>query len=273
MARTKQTRQVPLYAEKRPRRQLRHDSDSDDDNNNNNNNNNNSNNNQAPEESKENPRQTRPSRQERRNRNAPRTGLTTRAADRINPTAERVKRPHRFRPGTVALRQIRQLQRREDLINPKLPFRRLVREVGQGYVRPLDQTHTFDNRWQESALNTLQQATEDAFTELFEVANLCAIHSKRVTLMPRDLRLVLRIWRNNNMHMEMIGPMQRVANAYSAAVIRRRTPPKQANIDSHGCDLLMDESDEADDADNDADDAKNANDDNADDDMNYPSDG
>jgi len=99
------------------------------------------------------------------------------------------ERPHRFKPGTVALREIRKFQKSTDLLLRRLPFARLVREVADSLVRrgsePL--------RWQATALEALQEASEAYLVHLFEDANLCAIHGKRVTIMPRDIQLARRI--------------------------------------------------------------------------------
>ena len=75
----------------------------------------------------------------------------------------------RFRPGTVALREIRKFQKSTNLLIPKLPFRRLVRQLTQD-VSP-------DKRFQETALLALQEASEAYLTGLLEDANTCAIHS------------------------------------------------------------------------------------------------
>jgi len=48
-------------------------------------------------------------------------------------------------------------------------------------------------RWQVEALAALQEAAEAFLVSLFEDANLCAIHGKRVTVMPRDFQLARRI--------------------------------------------------------------------------------
>jgi len=100
-------------------------------------------------------------------------------------------RRHRFRPGTVALREIRKYQKSTDLLLRKLPFARLVREIA------LDFSFLEDGgiglRWQSSALLALQEATEAFMVHLFEDANLCAIHAKRVTIMQRDIQLARRI--------------------------------------------------------------------------------
>jgi len=95
------------------------------------------------------------------------------------------KKPHRFRPGTVALREIRRFQKSTDLLMPKLPFQRMVRIAADDVQK--------DVRFQASAIAALQEATEAYIVSLFEQANLAAIHSKRVTVMPKDIALALRI--------------------------------------------------------------------------------
>jgi histone H3 len=97
-----------------------------------------------------------------------------------------VKKPHRWRPGTVALREIRKYQASTDLLIRKLPFMRLVREVAQDFQRE-------DLRWTREALLALQEATEDYLVGIFEHANLVAIHAKRVTIAPKDIQLARRI--------------------------------------------------------------------------------
>ncbi|KAG1672199.1 hypothetical protein FOA52_002899 [Chlamydomonas sp. UWO 241] len=92
----------------------------------------------------------------------------------------------RFRPGTVALREIRKYQKSTELLVRKLPFSRLVREI-TNMVAP----EPF--RWTAEALLAVQEATEDFMVHLFEDCNLCAIHAKRVTIMPKDLQLARRI--------------------------------------------------------------------------------
>ncbi|KAF9018598.1 histone-fold-containing protein [Hymenopellis radicata] len=96
-------------------------------------------------------------------------------------------RPRRFRPGQVALRQIRQYQSSTELLIRRLPFQRLVREIAQELM------YFPGLRFQSSALNALQEAAEAFLVELFEAANMAAIHAKRVTIMPRDMLLVKRI--------------------------------------------------------------------------------
>ena len=96
-----------------------------------------------------------------------------------------IKKPHRYRPGTVALREIRKYQKSTELLIRKLPFQRLVREVAQEYKSDL--------RFQSSAVIALQEASESYLVSLFEDTNLCAIHAKRVTIMPKDMQLARRI--------------------------------------------------------------------------------
>ncbi|CAL8464839.1 g4374 [Coccomyxa elongata] len=96
------------------------------------------------------------------------------------------KKPHRFRPGTVALREIRRYQRSTELLIRKLPFARLCREITNLFApEPF--------RWTAEALLAMQEATEDFMVHLLEDCNLCAIHAKRVTIMPKDLQLARRI--------------------------------------------------------------------------------
>ncbi|KAF2404422.1 histone-fold-containing protein [Trichodelitschia bisporula] len=94
----------------------------------------------------------------------------------------------RYKPGTVALREIRHFQRSTELLLTKLPFARLVREVALSFV-----PHGEVLRWQSQAIMALQEATEAFLVHLFEDTNLCAIHAKRVTIMQKDIQLARRI--------------------------------------------------------------------------------
>jgi histone H3 len=93
--------------------------------------------------------------------------------------------PNRYRPGTVALREIRRYQKSTELLLRKLPFQRLVREIAQDFKSDL--------RFQSSAIMALQEASEAYLVGLFEDTNLCAIHAKRVTIFPKDIQLARRI--------------------------------------------------------------------------------
>ncbi|XP_054160370.1 histone H3-like [Oppia nitens] len=103
-------------------------------------------------------------------------------------SGQQVKRrpPYRrHRPGTIALRDIRRYQKTCELLIPRLPFQRLVREIA---------AQISDNLlFQTAALSALQETAEVYLVGLFEDANLCAIHAKRVTIMPRDIQLSRRI--------------------------------------------------------------------------------
>eukprot|EP00621_Florenciella_sp_RCC1693_P016573 CAMPEP_0182533062 /NCGR_PEP_ID=MMETSP1323-20130603/13000_1 /TAXON_ID=236787 /ORGANISM="Florenciella parvula, Strain RCC1693" /LENGTH=192 /DNA_ID=CAMNT_0024742897 /DNA_START=1 /DNA_END=579 /DNA_ORIENTATION=- len=116
---------------------------------------------------------------------APRKQLATKAARKSAPTTGGVKKPHRYRPGTVALREIRKYQKSTELLIRKLPFQRLVREIAQDFKTDL--------RFQSTAIMALQEAAEAYLVGLFEDTNLCAIHAKRVTIMPKDIQLARRI--------------------------------------------------------------------------------
>lgn len=95
------------------------------------------------------------------------------------------KKPMRYRPGTVALREIRKYQKSSELLIRKMPFQRLVREIAQNF-KP-------DLRFQSSVVLALQEAAEAYLVGLFEDTNLAAIHSGRVTIMPKDMQLARRI--------------------------------------------------------------------------------
>lgn len=119
----------------------------------------------------------------------------------------------RYKPGTVALREIRRYQRTTDLLLLKLPFSRLVRPLARDIHRDISSpTLQADNdgqvreiglslvpaggdslRWQSQAIMALQEATEAFVVHLFEDTNLCAIHAKRVTIQQKDMQLARRI--------------------------------------------------------------------------------
>lgn len=116
---------------------------------------------------------------------APRKELSTLASRNRTPLYGGIKKPHRYRPGTVALREIRKYQKSTDFLISKLPFQRLVREIAQDYK--------CDLRFQTTALMALQEAAEAYMVGLMEDTNLCAMHAKRVTIMPKDMQLARRI--------------------------------------------------------------------------------
>ena len=141
---------------------------------------------------------------------------------RFSSRAELDKKKRRYRPGTLALKEIRRFQKTTDLLIRKMPFARLVRFIARDGVNgsnvvsprstdalsdtdeprfPLDsQVREISNelspeplRYTAESLLALQEATEDFLVHLFEDCNLCAIHAKRVTIMPKDLQLARRI--------------------------------------------------------------------------------
>ena len=100
-----------------------------------------------------------------------------------NPPAQH--QPHRYQPGTVALREIRKYQRSTDLLIHKLPFQCLVHEIVQGF--------NIEFRVLPAMVMALQEATEAYLVQLLEDSNLCAIHAKRVTIQPKGIQLARRI--------------------------------------------------------------------------------
>ncbi|XP_063936080.1 histone H3.3-like isoform X2 [Daucus carota subsp. sativus] len=115
----------------------------------------------------------------------PRKQLVHKAARMSAPSTGPGRKPHRYRPGTGALREIRKYQKSTYLLTRKLPFQRLVRQIAQNF-KP-------DLRFQSHAVLALQEASEAYLVCLFEDTNLCAIHAKRVTIMPKDLHLARRM--------------------------------------------------------------------------------
>ena len=118
-------------------------------------------------------------------------------AKRVNKTQlstrSKNKEPHlesnrsfRFRPGTVALRDIRRYQKSTKKLIPKAPFQRLVKEI-------LVENQNGVARIQATAVEILHEAAEHYIVEMFNKANDCAIHGARTTLMPKDLMLTKRI--------------------------------------------------------------------------------
>ena len=116
---------------------------------------------------------------------APRQQLATKAARKSIPTSGGVKKPHRYRPGTVALREIRRYQKSTDLLIRKAPFQRLVKQIAQEIKESV--------RFQSTAVLALQEASEYYLVGLFEDTNMCTLHGKRVTITPKDMQLARRI--------------------------------------------------------------------------------
>lgn len=98
-----------------------------------------------------------------------------------------IKKPEkkRHRPGVEALKEIRKYQKSSELLIQKLSFQRLVRGITSNLHK--------DFRFQTAAIAALQEASETYMTALFADTNSCAIHAKRVTIMPKDMQLALRL--------------------------------------------------------------------------------
>jgi histone H3 len=116
---------------------------------------------------------------------APRKHLATIAARVAARSSGGIKRPHRYHPGTVALCKIRKYQKRTKLLIRKAPFQRLVKEIVINFKSDL--------QIQSTATLALQEALEAYLICLFEDANECAIHGKRVTIMQKNMQLARRI--------------------------------------------------------------------------------
>ena len=97
------------------------------------------------------------------------------------------KKPCKYQPGTVALQEIRWYQKSTELLIRKLPFQQLVRELAQDLGK-------MNIRFQSGAIITLQEASEAYLVGLLEDTNLCAMHTKRVTIMTKDIQLAQQIW-------------------------------------------------------------------------------
>lgn len=119
---------------------------------------------------------------------APRKQLSTKAARKTSSVTDSeaaTKQPTRFRPGSVALKEIRKYQKSTECLIRKLPFTRFVRDIASKFKA--------DARFGSTAMSCLQEASENFLTTLFEEAYRCAIHAKRVTLFPKDVNLVMKI--------------------------------------------------------------------------------
>ena len=117
----------------------------------------------------------------------PRKRLATKCARQLYRACGGVKKPTRYRPGTVALRQIRKYQKSTELLIQKIPFQRLVREVFQN-ISP-----NVVLRIQSTALLALQEASEAYLVNLFEDSLLACVHAGRVTLQVKDMQLARRL--------------------------------------------------------------------------------
>ena len=106
---------------------------------------------------------------------------------RTNASTGGIKKPMRYKPGTVALREIRWYQKSTELLCRKLLVSRVIRKIAQDFRSDLC--------FQTAAIAALHKAMESYLVGLFDDTNLCAIHAKRVTIMPKDMQLARRIRR------------------------------------------------------------------------------
>ena len=124
---------------------------------------------------------------------APRGTFSTingrRLARRVTGRVARPQRALRWRPGTVALREIRKYQKSTELLIRKLPFQRLLREIAQQIKHDL--------RFQSTTILALQEAAESFLVTMFEDVNVCCLHSGRVTIQIKDIWLWNRMIRGN----------------------------------------------------------------------------
>lgn len=122
---------------------------------------------------------------------APRKQLTAKAARKSTaiPSNMGVKKP-RFKTGTVALRDVRHYQKSVELLIRKLPFQR--------YVKSTVYAQKADMRFQGAAMAALHEAFEAYLVSLFEDAQLCAVHANRVTVMAKDINLVVKLRGNDD---------------------------------------------------------------------------
>ncbi len=116
---------------------------------------------------------------------APRKKLATQKARKSAAQQHQARKKFRFRPGTVALREIRRYQKSTDLLIRRAPFARLVRDIAQDLKTGL--------RWTKNAIEALHHASEAYLVGLLEDTNLLAVHAKRVTIRPVDMSLARRI--------------------------------------------------------------------------------
>ena len=110
-------------------------------------------------------------------------------------TTGRIKKPHRYCLGLLALREIYRYQQSNNCLIKRTPFNKLIKEISQEYRVCPDGpgTPSVQVRFQSTALAALREAAENFLVGLFEDVNLLGVHAKRVTVMPHDIQLALRI--------------------------------------------------------------------------------
>jgi histone H3 len=115
-------------------------------------------------------------------RKSPRLHLATKAAQASVQQAIAMRKPHRFCPGMVALKEIHKFQKTTNLLIRKAPFQHLVCKLALKFGKS-------DLQMQSTAVLALQESAEYFIIDVFSKANLCAIHGKHVTIRVKDLVL------------------------------------------------------------------------------------
>lgn len=116
------------------------------------------------------------------------TIVSTTSVESDEPLVGAKKRKIRFKPGQLALAEIRRIQRSANLLIPRNSFHKLVKQITRRIEFEWE-----PRKYQLAALTALQEAAEAYLVYLFEDCQLCSIHAKRVTIMPRDLRLARKL--------------------------------------------------------------------------------
>ncbi|KAL3997963.1 histone H3.3 type a [Acanthocheilonema viteae] len=116
------------------------------------------------------------------------SGTKHKVQDEVSGENTSIIKKRRYKPGMRALQEIRRLQKTVNLLIPRAPFQRLVREIAMNVSEK-----NVDLRFQSLAISALQEAAEVYLTCLFEDTNLAAIHAKRVTIFPKDIQFVRRL--------------------------------------------------------------------------------
>src|SRR6185436_8319680 len=103
----------------------------------------------------------------------------------------KIKKPHRFRPGTVAKREIKKYSNSVADLIPHAPFQKLCRDIA-GDIETSIKNNKGNLRFQKNAILALKSASQDFLNKLFEDSNMYAKHAKRETVFVKDIGLFLK---------------------------------------------------------------------------------
>lgn len=143
-------------------------------------------------------------------------------ADAAGGVGKHEKKKYRFKSGTVALREIKRFQKSVDTLIPKMPLRRLIREVAQPYKEEL--------RFSRTSMDALQEASESYLVQLFSDANNCAIQHGRVTIEPHDMRLAMAMRHDHNLpQVVLLDPIHTRRNVVAS---KRKNRKQKKNADA-----------------------------------------